>query len=270
MQTKVAIITGASRGIGRQTALAFAGAGYHTVVVANDKSALEQVKREIEERFTTRCLPCPGDLSNTAFTRTIVDEATKAFGRVDVLVNNAAWRTIETMRTISPETWERTLRICVTAPAFLAQACTAVMEEQQIPGCIINVSSVMSQQAGGNSPAYIASKGAMESLTRELAVTYGRSGIRVVTLKPGMVDTDMNSDYVSQDGNNVSHKMAEALLNQSPIERPGTTLDIARAILWLASDEASFITGCELTVDGGLSSNFSSYPIKHLQFPTEY
>ena len=270
MQTNVAVITGASRGIGRETALAFAAAGYHTVAVASDQKALEQVKQEIETHYQTKCLVCAGDLSDLDFTQSIAKTAHEHFGRIDVLVNNAAWRTIETMRTITAETWEKTLRICVTAPAFLAQGCAAVMEANTIAGTIINVSSIMSQQAGGNSPAYIASKGALESLTKELAVTYGRSGIRVLTVRPGMIDTDMSNDYVSNEGDDISRMMTDELLQLTPVSRKGTGQDIAQALVWLSSPDAGYITGCDLTIDGGLSANFSSYFIKNLQFPKEY
>lgn len=270
MQANVAIITGASRGIGRETALAFAAAGYHTAIVANNQAALEQVKQEIETHYQTQCLVCAGDLSDLSFTLSIAATVREHFGRIDVLVNNAAWRTIETMRTITPETWEKTLRICVTAPAFLAQSCAAVMEEKKTGGCVINLSSMMSQKAGGNSPAYIASKGALESLTKELAVTYGRSGIRVLCVRPGVIDTDMSSDYVSEEGDDISRLMTDELLQLTPICRKGTGQDIAQALVWLSSPDAAYITGCELTIDGGLSANFSSYFIKNLQFPKEY
>ena len=270
MQTNVVIITGASRGIGRETALAFAAAGYHTAVIAHDLAALEQVKQEIETHYQTQCLVCAGDLSDLAFTQSIAATVCEHFGRIDVLVNNAAWRTIETMRTITPETWDKTFRICVTAPAFLAQSCAAVMEEKNTGGSIINVSSVMSRQAGGNSPAYIASKGALESLTKELAVTYGRSGIRVLCVRPGVIDTDMSSDYVSEEGDDISRLMTDELLQLTPASRKGTGQDIAQALVWLSSPDAAYITGCDLTIDGGLSANFSSYFIKNLQFPKEY
>lgn len=270
MQTKVAIITGASKGIGRQTALAFAAAGYKVVITGTDNGALQELGNEIKRVYNQEYLISCGDLSDTDYLNSITEATLKKFGRIDVLVNNAAWRTIETMRSISLETWEKTLRICITAPAFLAKSCAAAMEAQNIQGTIINTSSVMSQRAGGTSPAYIASKGALESLTKELAVTYGRSGIRVICIRPGFIDTEMSNDYTSKNGENISHRMAEDLLDQIPVRRPGTAADVAKTIVWLSSAEAGYITGCELTIDGGLSQNFNSYSIKNLQFPKEY
>jgi len=270
MQNKVAIITGASKGIGRETALAFAKAGYNIVAVATDSTALEQLKEEIKSQYQTDCFICCGDLSDLNFTCSIAKETCKKFNRIDVLVNNAAWRTIETMRTIKPEIWDKTIRICLTAPAFLAQGCAAIMEDKKIAGTIINVSSVMSQQAGGNSPAYIACKGALESFTKELAVTYGRNGIRAVCIRPGYIDTEMSTSYKSEGGSNISRHMTEELLEFLPLGRGGTAQDIARTMVWLASPEAGYITGCNLTIDGGLCANFNSYTIKNLQFPKEY
>lgn len=270
MQNKVAIITGASRGIGRQTALAFAGAGYNIVIVATSLNELNKLGTEINNLYKQEYLICCGDLSDSNFLNSIADTTIEKFGRIDVLVNNAAWRTIETMRSIDLNTWERTLKICITAPAFLAKTCAATMEERNIKGVIINISSVMSQKAGGTSPAYIASKGAIESLTKELAVTYGRSGIRVICIRPGFIDTEMSNDYTGESGDNISLQMAKELLDSIPVNQPGTPADIAKAILWLSSSQASYITGCEITIDGGLSQNFNSYSIKNLQFPKEY
>jgi NAD(P)-dependent dehydrogenase (short-subunit alcohol dehydrogenase family) len=270
MENKVAIITGASKGIGRQAALTFAESGYHVVAVATNAEQLELLKNDIEKTYSTECLVCCGDLADFEFADTIAPSAWNCFHRIDVLVNNAAWRTIETMRTIELETWEKTLRICLTVPAFLAKSCAALMEEAKLEGCIINISSVMSQKAGGNSPAYIACKGAMESLTRELAVTYGPSGIRTVCVRPGYIDTNMSSDYQSEEGDNISQQMIRELLDFIPARSSGTVADVANAIVWLASEQARYITGSDLTIDGGLMSNFNSYSVKKLQFPTQY
>ncbi|HEY0670290.1 MAG TPA: SDR family oxidoreductase [Sphingobacteriaceae bacterium] len=270
MQNKVAIITGASKGIGRNTALEFAKAGFNLVVVARSRPELEDLCKELAASYQRECVVCSGDLADMDFVASIPDTAVREFGRIDVLVNNAAWRTIETMRTIELSTWEKTLKICLTSPAFLAQKCAAVMESQRISGAVINVSSVMAQKAGGNSPAYISCKGALDSLTKELAVTYGRSGIRFVCVKPGYIDTDLSSDYSSTTGEKVDTQMADELLDFLPLKRAGQSDEVAKAIRWLASDEATYLTGCELVIDGGLTTNFNSYRIKNIQFPNEY
>lgn len=270
MQDRVALVTGASKGIGRSTAIELASAGYHLVVAARNASELADLQNTVVREYQRECLICSGDLADMAFVESITEDTCNKFGKVDLLVNNAAWRTIETLRTITASTWERTLRICLTAPAFLAQRCAAIMEKQNISGVIINVSSVMSQITGGNSPAYIACKGAVESLTREIAVTYGRSGIRCLCVKPGYIDTDLSNDYAAASGEKIDKKIAEELLDFLPLKRPGRSEDIAKAIRWLASSDASYLTGCELEIDGGLTKNFNSYRIKNLQFPKEY
>lgn len=267
---KVAIITGASAGIGRAVANRYAENQYHLVLVARNNEELVKLERELRSAYDIQCLVCPGDLNDKKFLRSIIDTTVQHWGTIDVLVNNAAWRTIETMRSMSFDTWEQTLGICLTAPAFLAKWSAEVMEKNGNKGTIINVSSVMSARAGGISPAYIAAKGAIESLTYELAVTYGRSSIRVVCVQPGNVETNMSQDYTDPDGENISNTLVEHVSDLTPLSRAGKAEEIAEAIYWLSTDKASFITGTTLLVDGGLSHNFNAYSIKRLQFPNEF
>lgn len=264
------IITGASRGIGRAIAQRFAVAGYRLVLAGQDKDALQELSIMLEEEHNSECLLSVGDLADSSYLKSIIDRAIQHWNRIDVLVNNAAWRTISTMRTLEMDIWEQTLRVCLTAPAFLAKWCAAAMEERMIAGAIINISSVMSERAAGNSPAYIAAKGGMESLTYELAVAYGRSNIRVTGICPGYIDTDMSNDYVDASGKNVSNAMTAHLQGLTPLGRGGTAQEVANAVYWLSSGEASYITGTTLLVDGGFKHNFNDYAIKKLQFPEEF
>ena len=267
---KIAIITGASTGIGRAVATKFAASNYHLTLVALEKEELLILAREFESEYQTQCLVCSGNLNDKKFLRSIIDDTVDRFGSIEVLVNNAAWRTIETMRSMGFEHWEQTLAVCLTAPAFLAKWAAEVMEKNQIHGTIINVSSVMSARAGGISPAYIAAKGALESLTYELAVTYGRSSIRVICVRPGNIDTNMSNDYTGAAGENISIQLSEHLTDLSPLPRIGKPEEIADAIYWLSTEQASFITGTTLTIDGGLSHNFNAYSMKRIQFPNEF
>jgi NAD(P)-dependent dehydrogenase (short-subunit alcohol dehydrogenase family) len=200
----------------------------------------------------------------------IVEETITKWGRIDVLVNNAVWRTIETMRTISKENWEKALRINLTAPAFLAKYTARAMEENKIAGVIINISSVMSQRAGGSGPAYIACKGGIESLTYELAVLYGPKGIRVVGVNPGNIITNLSSDYKDESGNNISEQLKNHMNDSTPLQRSGDPMEIANVCYWLSSEDASFITGTSILVDGGFLHNFNSYTMKNLQYPKEF
>ena len=267
---KVAIITGASAGIGRAVSVKFAREKYNLTLVARSARELIELAAQLEHDYGIECIACAGDLNDKEFLRSITDKTNARWGTVDVLVNNAAWRSIESMRSISLEIWEQTLAVCLTAPAFLAKWSAEIMEKNNTKGAIINVSSVMSERAGGISPAYIAAKGAIESLTNELAVTYGRSGIRVVCVRPGNIETNMSSDYTDPKGQNISKALGEHITDLTPLSRAGQPEEIAEAVYWLSADHASFISGTTLTIDGGFSHNFNAYSIKQLQFPKEF
>lgn len=267
---KTVIITGAANGIGRATAIRFAREGHNICLADLDETGLQGLYSLISVEYKTEPLVCCGDLAEEKFLKEIIDHSSAKFNSIDVLVNNAAWRTIETMRTISLDTWEKTLRICITAPAFLSKMAAEVMERMNSGGVIVNISSMMSERPAGNSPAYIASKGAIESLTRELAVTYGRSGIRSICVKPGFIDTGLSLDYKDQAGNDLTGMLSKYLLDATPVSRAGTPDDVAEAIFWLSSSQASFISGTSLLVDGGFTSNMNSYQLKGKQFPNEY
>src|SRR5690242_4805310 len=146
---KVAIITGAAGGIGNATSILFAKHNYKIVLVDINKEGLVKLSHSLEKEYDTECLVCHGDLQDINFVKNIVSQSNKKWGRIDVLVNNAAWRTVETMRTISFENWEKAIRINLTVPAFLAKYVANEMETQGLSGVIINISSVMSRNAAG-------------------------------------------------------------------------------------------------------------------------
>lgn len=267
---KVVIITGAAGGIGLATAQKFAENNFCVALSDIDQDGLKQAKEVLEKKYRADYLICQGNLEDIHYIENIVKQTIAKWGRIDVLINNAAWRTIETMRTISMENWEKTLQINLTAPAFLAKYVAAAMEDKKIAGAIINISSVMSQSAGGYSPAYIACKGGVESLTYELAALYGPKGIRVVAVNPGSVATSLSNDYKDGAGNNISEQLIEQMNDNTPLQRAGNPEEIARVCYWLSSDEASFITGTSILVDGGFLHNFNAYKMKKLQFPNEF
>lgn len=267
---KVVIVTGAANGIGRQTAIRFAQEGYHLVLVDIDQEALSLVASTIASSNDVELLIIAGDLAEPSFLTRVVDAALEKFERIDVLVNNAAWRTIGTMRHMEHDTWEKTIKVCLTAPAFLAKHAAAVMEQLKQPGVIINISSMMSDRPAGTSPAYIAAKGGIEALTRELAITYGRSGIRVLTVKPGFIDTEMSRDYTTTEGESMADRLGAYLNDATPLKSPGSPKDIANGIFWLSSDQASFMTGTSITIDGGFTTTMNSYQLKKAQFPKEF
>ncbi|MCH9654661.1 MAG: SDR family oxidoreductase [Planctomycetes bacterium] len=263
----VAIITGAAGGIGGETAVCFAERGYDCVLLALPADDLEPVTSRIQ-KVGGQFLSCLGDLSDLDYAQSAVELCMSTWGRIDVLVNNAAWREITTMRKIELSSWETTLRVCLTAPAFLSRWCAEHMEPRG-RGVIINVSSIQSQMAAGISPAYVAAKGALDSLTYELATLYGPSGIRALSVNPGAIDTAMGKD-IAADQQSTADQIRRVSEDMIPLRRWAQPREIAQTIVMLASDEASYLTGTSITVDGGWKQQCSPYSIKHLQIPDEF
>lgn len=267
---KVVIITGAAGGIGLATAKKFAENNFCIALSDINKDGLNKAVEILKTNYQADCLVCHGNLEDINYIENIVKQTMAKWGRIDVLINNAAWRIIETMRTISLENWEKALRINLTAPAFLGKYAASAMEENKIAGVIINISSVMSQNAGGYGPAYIACKGGIESLTYELAALYGPKNIRVVAVNPGNIETNLSNDYKDGSGNNISEQLKNHMDDNTPLQRAGHPEEIANVCYWLSSNEASFITGTSILVDGGFFHNFNAYKLKKLQFPNEF
>jgi len=262
---RTAIITGASQGIGAETAREFGRRGYAVTVTARTRDKLESVADDIRASGG-EALVHAGDLCDLEFAESAIDATIKEFDRIDVLVNNAAWRDIVTMRNITKESWERTLRIALTTPAFMARW-AAVQMEKQGSGVIINISSTMSERAGGMSPAYETCKGGLNSLTYELSALYGPTGIRVVGVNPGAIDTEMSNDYTNDENTAEIHS---TMCGMTPLRRLGQPVEIARTIAWVASDEASFITGTCIVADGGIQTQLHPLSVQHLMFPDEF
>jgi NAD(P)-dependent dehydrogenase (short-subunit alcohol dehydrogenase family) len=266
---KVALITGAAGGIGSATARILGEQGYALMLSDIEAGGLQTLQKELQAAGVT-AVSFPGDLNSETYREALIAETITRLGRIDVLLNNAAWRIAGSLRTLDLATWEKTIGVCLTAPVFLSKAAAAEMEKQQIPGVIVNVSSVMAGRPSGLAAAYIACKGALESLTKELAITYGRSGIRVVCIAPGYIRTELSNDYTNQDGENISDQLIEQLTDFVPLGRGGDAAEVGRTIAWLCSDAASYISGTTITVDGGFQPNFNPYSVKKIQFPEEF
>jgi 3-oxoacyl-[acyl-carrier protein] reductase len=250
---RVALVTGASAGIGTAVAEEFAHRGYAVGIVGRDAKRLDEVRRRIEAAGG-RVLALSGDLGDLGFAESVVRQVAAAFGRLDVLVNNAAARELKTMREMTPAEWDRTIRVCLTSPAFMARWAAEEMERHG-GGVIVNVGSMMSRQAHGVSAAYVSCKGAMESLTYDLAALYGPAGIRVVTIAPGAIDTAMSSTLTNTpaaDGRS-EDPIREFSESMAMLGRWGRPEEVAKTVAWIASDEASYLTGTTLVLDGGWS-----------------
>jgi len=247
----LALITGAARGIGRATALEFTRRGYNLALLDVLSDELQATAADAEAAggavFARTC-----DL----FDLDEVEAAARAVGewsgRIDVLVNNAAWREIKSMREISIESWEKTLRVCLTAPAFLSRWVAQAMEPRG-RGVIVQVSSIMSTRGGGLSPAYVAAKGGLDALTYELATLYGPAGIRVLSVRPGAIDTDLSNDYHDPQDTSSQDELRQWSHDAIPLGRWAKPEEVAKVICLLAHDDASYLTGTTITVDGGWS-----------------
>lgn len=271
MNTPTIIITGAAGGIGSAIARRFAEHPCNLVLTDLSGEWPASLQSAWMDRPGVNVLVLSGDLADQPFLEHVIRRTHETFGRIDVLVNNAAWRTLQSLRNIEREVWQRTIDVCLTAPAFLIKHAASVMEQQGGGGVVINISSMMSERAAGNSPAYIAVKAGLEGLTREAAVTYGRSGIRVVCIRPGFIETGLSHDYEPDPSSaGLSQKLEGYIRDATPLGRGGSPEEVAEAVCWLCSPSASFITGTCLTIDGGFSANLNSYPLKNLQFPDEY
>ena len=242
---KVAIVTGASSGLGVAFCKALAEAGADLVLAARRADRLEKTRELIEERGR-RALTVTADVSQPGDAQAVVDAAMKEFGRVDVLVNNAGKGTAVPATRETPEQFREVIDINLNGSYWMAQACGRVMK----PGsAIINLSSVVALTSGGlPQAAYSASKAAVIGLTRDLAVQWtGRKGIRVNALAPGLFPSEMTEQF--PDG------YIESQMGRCPAGRPGDPDELAAAVVFLASPAAGYITGATLVVDGGLTAN---------------
>jgi NAD(P)-dependent dehydrogenase (short-subunit alcohol dehydrogenase family) len=245
---KVAIITGAATGIGRASALLFARAGARLVLTDVREDALAPTVDAVRAAGG-QVASVVADLAIPAQCPAAVDSALAAWGRLDVLFNNAGVGTMVvggTVETIDLERWDLAQDVNVRAMYLVSRAAVPAMRAAG-GGSIVNTSSVAAFRGsvGRPSHAYAASKGAVLALTRAMAASYGRDRIRVNAICPGTIRTRLTSDFIA-------HAEREAAEGRGiPLGRVGEPEDIARCALFLASDDASWISGAEIVVDGG-------------------
>jgi NAD(P)-dependent dehydrogenase (short-subunit alcohol dehydrogenase family) len=244
LDDKIAIVTGASSGLGATFAVALAEAGADVVLAARRVDRLADVAAEVEARGR-RALSERTDVSDPAQCTALVEAALAAFGRVDVLVNNAGVSTAAPATREDPDDFRRVVDVNLNGAYWMAQACGRVMA----PGStIINIGSVLGYTTDRGLPqaAYCSTKAAIIGLTRELAQQWGgRKGIRVNNLAPGYFPSEM-TDQLPAD------YLAEMMQRRVPMQRLGDVEELAPALVFLASDASSYINGATLAVDGGL------------------
>jgi NAD(P)-dependent dehydrogenase (short-subunit alcohol dehydrogenase family) len=242
LDDKVAIVTGASSGLGVAFAEGLARAGADVVVCARRAEKLAETSERVEQ-LGRRCLVAPGDVAVPEDCTRVVQEALEAFGHVDVLVNNAGIGTAVPATRETPEQFRRVIDINLNGSYWMAQACGRVMQ----PGSsIINIGSVLGlTTADLPQAAYAASKAAIIGLTRDLAQQWtGRKGIRVNALAPGFFPSEMTDQY--------PENYFDQQLRRIPAGRVGRPEELTTALIFLASEAGSYVTGVVLPVDGGL------------------
>lgn len=243
----VAIVTGASRGIGRAVARALADAGL--AVVVNYREREREARALVEEiaRAGGRARACEADVGLPEAGQRLVRSALDAFGQVDVLVNNAGVHLPGVAVADVPlDAWERVLRVNLSGPFHLIQAVLPHMRARRT-GHIVNLSSNVTQRFPAAAGPYTASKSGLEALTRVLAKEEGRHGIRVNAVAPGPIETDMLDESLTVMGS----ERAAAFLASVPLGRQGRPEEIAGVVRFLVSDAASYLTGQVLYVNGG-------------------
>ncbi|MCY0389725.1 SDR family NAD(P)-dependent oxidoreductase [Robbsia sp. Bb-Pol-6] len=241
---KVVIVTGAGSGIGAATARMFAAQGASVVLVGRSRDKLDKVAASLDPE---RTLLCAADVARQADVEKAVADTLARFGKLDVLVNNAGVATTGKITESSVEDWRKVMSTDVDGVFYACRAALPALIRSQ--GNIVNVSSVSGLGGDWGMGIYNAAKGAVTNFTRALALDHGADGVRVNAVCPTMTMTDMTADM--KDDKALMAKFAERI----PLGRPGQPDDIALAILFLASDDARFVTGVNLPVDGGLSAS---------------
>jgi 3-oxoacyl-[acyl-carrier protein] reductase len=239
---KVAVVTGASRGIGRSISLALAAKGATIVAVDMDQAATEAIVAELQASGA-KALAVVANVTVAADVEKMIDAAMEAFGRVDILVNNAGITRDGLLMRMKDEDWDAVLNVNLKGAFLSTRAAFKVMSKQRY-GRIINIASVVGQMGNAGQANYCASKAGLIGLTKSNARELAKRSITVNAVAPGFIATAMTDA--------LSEKVREELTAQIPLERLGSADDIANAVVFLASEQSGYITGHVLSVNGGM------------------
>lgn len=247
LQGKTAIVTGASKGIGKGIAERLGEEKMKVVVnYHSDEEGGEEVASAIRERGG-EAVAVQADVSTEAGARQLVKEAIDHFGKIDAMINNAGFSAGAPSHKLSLEDWERVMEVNLTGAFLGSREALSYMVDHEVGGTIINISSVHQQIPKVNNAHYAATKGGMKMMTETMALEYAARGIRINAIAPGTIDTE---------GNPASEKEGEAMektLKKIPVNRIGKPAYIGAAAAWLLSEEAAYVTGTTLFVDGGMT-----------------
>ena len=240
---KVALVTGASRGIGRAIAIALAKEGATVAVnYAGNTEKAESVVREIRE-FGSEALAIQADVTNADSVTAMIKTVTEEFGKIDILVNNAGITRDNLLMRMKEEDWDSVINTNLKGVFLCTKAVSRQMMKQR-KGRIINISSVVGVSGNAGQANYVAAKSGVIGLTKTSAKELAARGITVNAIAPGFIETDMT--------NALTEEVSEQLLQQIPLGRFGSPEDVAQTAIFLASEEAAYITGQTIQVDGGM------------------
>lgn len=239
---KVAIVTGAAQGIGKTIALLFAAKGASLVLCDINLEAAEKTAREIEEKGG-KCLALKSDVSNFQDAEKIIKQAVEHFGSLDILINNAGITRDNVLLRMKEEQWDQVMAVNLKGTFNFTRAAIKVMMRKK-RGKIINIASITGMMGNAGQANYSASKAGVIGFTKAIAREYADRGITVNAVAPGFIATAMTDA--------IPEKEREELIKQIPMKKLGTPEDVANAVYFLASDEASYITGHVIGVNGGL------------------
>jgi 2-dehydro-3-deoxy-D-gluconate 5-dehydrogenase len=241
---KVAIVTGASRGLGQAMAVALADAGADIVATASDANALKETQRKVEA-FGRKCVTVAADLGQRSSVGHVMAEAKKAFSHLDILVNCAGTIRRADFLDFTEKDWDEVMRVNLDAVFFLSQAFVREAVARNAPAKIINIASMLSFQGGIRVPSYTSSKSALAGLTRLMANELASKNINVNAIAPGYMETDNTAALRADPARNT------AILGRIPAGRWGSPEDLQGAVVFLASPASDYVNGYILAVDGG-------------------
>jgi len=250
LEGKVAIVTGAGKGMGEADSIKLANAGAKVVLTDISKEECEKVADEIKknngEAIAVKC-----DVSKKSEVENVIKEALNAFGKIDILVNNAGIFPFEPFLEMPEENFEKVINVNLKGSFLMAQACAKEMAKQKL-GSIVNIASIGMGQVGmgfAGLTHYCASKGGVVGMSEAMALELAPLGIRVNCIAPGAIETPGASST------NMDAKATEAMLAPIPMKRKGNPEEVSNAVLFLASEESSYMTGSVMIVDGGWTAN---------------
>ena len=244
-QNKVAIVTGAGKGIGYQIALQLASAGAHVVINDSDEALIAEAANQINQRYPGKVYAIAGDAGQIDLIQQLIDEAVQRFGSLNIVVANAGITLFGDFLTYEPEAFQGVMNLNLQGSFFLAQRASRQMIQQASGGSILFMSSVTGQQAHKDLAAYAMTKAGLQMLAKNLVIELSKYGITVNTVAPGATLTERTME-------DEDYKSTWARI--TPTGRAGTVEDVANAVLFLVNPASNQITGQTLVVDGGWSS----------------